>query len=71
MEKLIVQPKNQKQLAAIKAFLKALDVSFRKEEESPYNKDFVAKIERSKGEVKKGKVTRIKKEDLQNLLELE
>ena len=70
METLIVEPKNQKQLAAIKAFLKALDVSFRKEKESPYNTDFVAKIERSKEEVKEGKVTRVKKEDLQSFLGL-
>ena len=70
METLIVEPKNQKQLAAIKAFLKALDVSFRKEEVSPYNTDFVAKIKRSKKGVKEGKVTRVKKEDLQSLLGL-
>ncbi len=68
METLIIKPKNQKQLAAIKAFLKALDVSFRKGEESPYNTDFVAKIARSKDEVKEGKVTRVKKEDLKNFL---
>ncbi len=71
METLIVEPKNQKQLTAIKAFLKALDVSFRKENESPYDLEFVAKIERSKEEVKKGKVTRVKKEDLRSLLGLQ
>ena len=70
METLIIKPKNQKQLAAIKAFLKALDVSFRKGDEGSYNIDFVAKIERSKGEVKEGKVTRVKKEDLQSFLGL-
>jgi hypothetical protein len=31
METLIIEPKNQKQLAKIKAFLKSLDVSFRQE----------------------------------------
>lgn len=70
METLIVEPKNQKQLTAIKAFLRALDVSFRKENESPYDPEFVEKIQRSKKEVKEGKVTRVKKEDLQSLLGL-
>lgn len=54
METLIVEPKNRKQLSAIKAFLKALDVSFRKEEESPYNPEFVAKIKKSEKQFEKG-----------------
>ncbi|QPH39464.1 DUF2683 family protein [Pedobacter endophyticus] len=38
METLIVQPKNRKQLSAIRALLKALDVSFKeaKEDETAY-----------------------------------
>ncbi len=43
MEILIVQPKNQKQLAAVKAVLTTLNVAFKKEE-SPYNPEFLAKI---------------------------
>ncbi|WP_431295401.1 DUF2683 family protein [Pedobacter sp. P26] len=31
----------------MEAVLKALDVSFQKEEESPYNPEFVAKIKKS------------------------
>lgn len=54
METLIVEPKSQKQLSAIKAVLKALDVNFRKEEESPYHPDFVAKIKKSKELFEKG-----------------
>ena len=70
METLIVEPKSRKQLNAVKAILKALDVSFRNEGESPYNPEFVAKIKKSEQQIKEGKVTSVKKEDLQNLLGL-
>lgn len=54
METLIVQPKNKKQLEAVKAFLRALDISFKKETQSLYNPEFVAKIERSRQQIKGG-----------------
>lgn len=54
METLIVKPKNQKQLNAVEAVLKALNVSFKKEEKSPYNPEFVAKIKKSQKQVKEG-----------------
>ncbi|MEH3115313.1 DUF2683 family protein [Pedobacter terrae] len=50
----IAHPKNKKQEAAIEAILKALDVSFQKEEESPYHPEFVAKVNQSLAEVNKG-----------------
>ena len=64
MEALIVEPKNKKELQAIKAVLKALDISFRTKEERPYDPEFVAKIKKSEQQIKEGKVTRVKKEDL-------
>jgi hypothetical protein len=70
MEALIVEPKNRKQLQAIKAVLKALDISFRTEEENPYDPEFVAKIKKSEQQVKEGKVTRVKKEELKSFLGL-
>ena len=70
MQTLIVQPKNRKELAAVEAALKALAVSFKKEEVEPYDPEFVAKIERSKAEVSAGKTTKIKAEDLKNFLGL-
>jgi len=70
MEALIVEPKNKKELQAIKAVLKALDISFRTEEESPYDPEFVAKIKKSEQQVKEGKVTRVKKEELKSFLGL-
>jgi len=51
---IIAHPKNKKQEAAIEAILKALDVTFQKEEKSPYNPEFVAIVNQSLAEVKKG-----------------
>ena len=70
METLIVEPKSRKQLNAIKAVLKALDIPFRQEQESPYNPEFVAKIKKSEEQIKQGRVTRVEKENLQSFLGL-
>jgi hypothetical protein len=70
MEALIVEPKNKKELQAIKAVLKALDISFRAEKDRPYDPEFVAKIKKSEQQVKEGKVTRVKKEELKSFLGL-
>ena len=48
---------------ALKAFMKARNVDF-KVEKSPYNAEFVAKIEQSRQEIKQGKGVRIKVENL-------
>lgn len=71
METLIVEPKSRKQLNAIKAVLKALDVTFRKEQESPYNPEFVARIRKSEQQFEEGKVTRVTKENIESFLGLE
>ncbi|WP_426669703.1 DUF2683 family protein [Mucilaginibacter sp. McL0603] len=62
METLIVHPKDKKQLMAITAILKALDVDFKKE--SPYDPEFVAMIHKGTEDIKNGKGTKIKLEDL-------
>lgn len=67
MQTLIVQPKDRKELAAVKAALRALGVSFKKEEVEPYDPEFVAKIERSKADARAGKTTTIKPADIWNL----
>ena len=84
MGTLIVHPKNKEQLSALKAFMKALKISFEesksdfstysaevvsddsqvKEADTPYNKGFVEKINKSEEEFKSGKYTAIKTEDL-------
>lgn len=63
METLIVHPKNQKQLAAVKAVLNALNVTFEKEE-NDYDPEFVAKIKKSEKNFKEGKFTILKVEEL-------
>ncbi|RYU90434.1 hypothetical protein EWM62_07190 [Mucilaginibacter terrigena] len=61
METLIVHPENKEQLNAIKAFMKALKISF---EEKGYDPDFVAKIQNSREQVKKGETRIVNIDDL-------
>lgn len=68
METLIIHTETNK-LNLIKDFLKSIQVKFETKsvstvDESPYDPEFVAKIERSRQQLKEGKVTRIKIEDL-------
>jgi len=60
MEAIIVHPKNKKQSATIEAVLKALNVSFEKEEQDTYNPEFVAMVLESRERAKKGEVVTIK-----------
>jgi hypothetical protein len=63
METLIAHPANKEQLIALKAVMKALKVDYNVEK-SPYNPEFVAKIEKSRQEIKEGKGVIIAVEDL-------
>lgn len=68
METLIIHTEAEK-VEIIKEFLNSIKVKFeistdQSDTESPYNPEFVAKIERSKQQAKEGKITRIKLEDL-------
>lgn len=68
MKTLIIHTEDDK-IQIIKDFLNSIKVKFEtkttsKEEHSPYDPEFVAKIERSRQQLKEGKVTRIKIEDL-------
>lgn len=63
METLIIHPKNKEQLAAIKAFVKALKIDFTTKK-SPYNTEFVKEILKAKEDVKNGKGVKIAIEDL-------
>ncbi|MFD0766857.1 DUF2683 family protein [Mucilaginibacter lutimaris] len=63
METLIVQPRTKEQLAALKAFIKALKIDF-KSEKSPYNPEFVEKILQGKEDIKNGKGVKITTKDL-------
>ncbi|WAC40659.1 DUF2683 family protein [Pedobacter sp. SL55] len=63
METLIIHPKNKEQLAAIKAFVKALKIDFTTEK-SLYNPNFVKEILQAKEDIKNGKGVKIAIEDL-------
>ncbi|WP_145857258.1 DUF2683 family protein [Pedobacter suwonensis] len=63
METLIVHPENKAQLNAIKQVLKAMKISFEKEEK-PYNPEFVEKILKGDQDFSEGKFTKV---DLDNL----
>ncbi|KHJ36990.1 hypothetical protein PBAC_28350 [Pedobacter glucosidilyticus] len=65
METLIVHPENKEQLAAIKAFMKALKINFeKKSNESPYHQDFVQKIMEGRKDIDNGKGIKINPSDL-------
>ncbi|WP_051394889.1 DUF2683 family protein [Indibacter alkaliphilus] len=56
---------------ALKAFAKALKIKFEVAKESPYNPEFIAKIQESKEQHKKGDFISIEKKDIKTFLELE
>lgn len=61
MEIVVIHPKNKEQLAAVKAFAKALKMDFKTAEtESSYHPDFVKRILEADQSAKRGNVTRIK-----------
>lgn len=65
----IFKPDTSEQAEALKAFAKALKLKF-EIKESPYNQEFVTKIEESQKQAKEGKVTHVRKEDLKDFLGL-
>ena len=66
MEALLIHPNNKEQLEALKAFAKALKMKFETAtaETSPYDPEFVKKIQSGREAVKDGKGTKIAIEDL-------
>ena len=64
METFIVRPANKMQANAIKAVLKALDITFERTTEEPYDSEFVEKIAKSDQEYKEGRFKSIKTENL-------
>lgn len=61
---IIAHPISDDQFEALKAVMKALKVKFEIRKEKPYNPEFVAKIEKSREQYRKGQYTAIKTEDL-------
>ena len=54
-EILIAHPSNDYELDVIKAFFEALKIKFEVAQDSPYDPEFVAKIEKSRKDYKNGK----------------
>lgn len=63
MGTLIVQPDSQEKLDAIKAFMKALKISF-EEKKSSYNPEFVAKIKQGEEDIQNGKTKKFSLDDV-------
>ena len=61
METLIIHPENKEQLTAVKAFLKALKISFEKKEklDDGYTEEFSDKILQGRSDIKDGKGIKI------------
>ena len=66
METVIFRSKSHKKLEALKAVAKALEIPFETEEE-PYDPKFVAKIHKSKEDLKQGKGRIISLDELEKL----
>lgn len=63
METLIVQPDTKEKLDALKAFMKALKISFEKTQ-SPYNPEFVAKIKKGEEDIASGRTKKVSLDDV-------
>jgi len=57
-------------MAAVKAALKALGVSFRKADAEPYPAEFTAKLKKSLAEIEAGKITTVEPGNLKEFLGL-
>jgi hypothetical protein len=63
MGTLIAHPENKEKMVALKAFMKALKISY-EEDKSPYPAEFIEKIKRSEEDFDLGRFKAIKTEDL-------
>lgn len=63
MTTLIVHPENKEQLAALKAVMNVLKISF-EEQKKIYDPQFVAKILEGDEDIKAGRTTRITLDDI-------
>ncbi len=67
---LIAQPESKEQVQALKAFMNALKIKFTVSGDETYTSEFVEKLLESRKEAQEGKVTRVKKEDLKEFMDL-
>jgi len=58
-QNIIVHPSNEQEMSVIKAFFEALKIKFEVAKDSPYDPEFVAKIEKSRKQAAEGKTVKI------------
>lgn len=63
-QNIIVHPANEQELSIIKAFFKALKIKFEVAKDSPYDPEFVAKINKSRKQAAEGKTVKIDLDDI-------
>ena len=63
-QNIIVHPANEKELSVIKAFFNALKIKFEIAKDSPYDPEFVAKINKSRKQAAEGKTVKIDLDDI-------
>lgn len=63
-QNIIVHPANEKELNVIKAFFNALKIKFEVAKDSPYDPEFVAKINKSRKQAAEGKTVKIDLDDI-------
>ncbi|HET54393.1 MAG TPA: hypothetical protein ENN33_04155 [Ignavibacteria bacterium] len=61
---IIVHPANAQEMSVIKAFFEALKIKFEVAKVSPYDSEFVAKIEKSRKQAAEGKTVKIDLDDI-------
>lgn len=62
--KIIAHPANAKEMSAIKAFFEALKIKYEVAKDSPYDPEFVKKIEKSRKQTSEGKTVKIDLDDI-------
>jgi len=62
-QNIIVHPSNAQEMSVIKAFFEALKIKF-EVKDSPYDPEFVAKIENSRRQAAEGKTVKIGLDDI-------
>ena len=67
---IIIQTENKEQENALKAFAKALKMKFEVAKSKPYDSEFVAQIEESREQYKRGEFVTVEREDINSFLGL-
>jgi len=67
---LVAYPKTVEQISALEAFMHDLKITFEVSEKGSYNPEFVEKVLESRWQARNGRVARVEKEGLKELLGL-